>query len=161
MQPNSTDASHDWRLVRQPDGRLDLIDGRGDRHVDVDVLRAFPISAPAESVSIVAADGHELAWIDTLAAVEPELRTLLETELSLRDFLPVIQRIETVSDGEPAEWGVMTDRGRRRFTVSHADDILLQPDGTVFITDACGVRYTIRDLAAVDSRSRRLLEKNL
>jgi hypothetical protein len=161
MQPTATDASRDWQLVRQPDGRLDLIDGRGERHVDVDVLRAFPISAPSESVSIVAANGHELAWIDALATLDPAVRTLLETELSLRDFLPVIQRIETVSDGEPAEWGVVTDRGRRRFTVSHADDILLQPDGAVFITDAFGVRYTIRDLAAIDSRSRRLLEKNL
>jgi hypothetical protein len=161
MPPTDTDATHDWQLVRQPDGRLDLIDGRGERHVDVDVLRAFPISAPTESVSIVAADGHELAWIATLATVDPSLRRLLETELSLRDFLPVIERIETVSDGEPAEWGVVTDRGRRRFTVSHADDILLQPDGAAFITDAFGVRYAIRDLAALDPRSRRLLEKNL
>jgi hypothetical protein len=56
---------------------------------------------------------------------------------------------------------VVTDRGRRRFTVSHADDILLQPDGAAFITDAFGVRYAIRDLAALDPRSRRLLEKNL
>lgn len=161
MPPTATAATHDWQLIRQPDGRLDLIDGRGERHVDVNVLRAFPISAPMESVSIIAADGHELAWVATLATLDPPLRRLLETELSLWDFLPVIERIETVSDGEPAEWAVVTDRGRRRFTVSHADDILLQPDGAAFITDAFGVRYAIRDLAALDPRSRRLLEKNL
>ena len=29
-------------------------------------MRAFPLSAPDEGMSIVSADGHELAWIDRL-----------------------------------------------------------------------------------------------
>ena len=149
----------DWRLERAAHGRLDFIDAAGQRHGDVDVLRAFPVSAPAGPVVIVACDGTELAWIDPLADLDQPLRGLLETELAQREFLPVIERIESVSDGEPAEWSVVTDRGPRRFSVAHVDDIVYAPDGSVSITDGVGVRYTIRQLSRLDVRSRRLLDR--
>ena len=73
----------------------------------------------------------------------------------------MIERIEAVSDSEPAEWSVETDRGLRRFTVAHADDILRLPDSGAVITDTYGVRYTIPSVARLDSHSRRLFEKAL
>jgi hypothetical protein len=152
-------TSLDWRLERAAHGRLDLIDAAGQRHVDVDVLRAFPVSAPNGPVVIVAADGAELAWIDPLADLDQSLRGLLEEELSQREFLPVIERVESVSDGEPMEWTVVTDRGLRRFTVAHVDDIVYAADGSVSITDSVGVRYAIPHLSRLDSRSRRLLDR--
>ncbi len=148
-----------WRIERRPHGRLDFIDSHGRTHADVDVLRAFPVSDPAGPVAIVAANDVELAWIDSLAAVEPRLRTLLQEELARREFLPLVERIEAVSDSEPAEWTVDTDHGRRRFKVAHADDILRLPDGGAVITDTHGVRYTIPSLARLDARSRRFFEK--
>jgi hypothetical protein len=149
----------DWTLERAEHGRLDFVAADGQRHADVDVLRGFPVSAAAGPVAIVAADGAELAWIDPLADLAPHLRSLLETELSQREFLPVIERIESVSDGEPMEWSVVTDRGLRRFTVAHIDDIVYAPDGSVSITDSVGVRYAIPQLSRLDSRSRRLLDR--
>ena len=148
-----------WLLERAAHGRLDFIDAAGQRHVDVDVLRAFPVSAPAGPVAVVATDGAELAWIDPLSDLDEPLRGLLEQELSQREFLPVIERIEAVSDGEPMEWSVLTDRGLRRFTVAHIDDIVYTPDGSVSITDSVGVRYAIPQLSRLDSRSRRLLDR--
>ena len=148
-----------WRLECASHGRLDFIDAAGQRHGDVDVLRAFPVSAPAGPVVIVATDGSELAWIDPLADLVPHLRSLLETELSQREFLPVIERIESVSDGEPMEWSVVTDRGLRRFTVAHIDDIVYAADGGASITDSVGVRYAIPQVSRLDARSRRLLDR--
>ena len=148
-----------WRVERASHGRLDFIDAAGQRHGDVDVLRAFPVSAPAGPVVIVATDGAELAWIDPLSALDAPLRGLLEAALSQREFLPVIERIESVSDGEPMEWSVVTDRGPRWFSVAHIDDIVYTPDGSVSITDSVGVRYAIPQLSRVDSRSRRLLDR--
>ena len=153
------DSPEGWRLERHSNGRLDLIDAVGRRHQDVDVLRAFPVTAPAGPVAVVAADGTELAWIDPLSDLDEPLRGLLEQELSQREFLPVIERIESVSDGEPMEWGVVTDRGLRRFTVAHIDDIVYAPDGSVSITDSVGVRYAISQLSQLESRSRRLLDR--
>jgi hypothetical protein len=149
----------EWRLERRPHGRLDFIDAQGRVHTDVDVLRAFPISDPEGPVAIVGENDVELAWIDALAAVEPALRAALEAELSRREFLPLVERIEEVSDSEPAEWTVETDRGRRRFKVAHADDVLRLPDGGAVITDTFGVRYTIPNLSRLEARSRRFFEK--
>jgi hypothetical protein len=149
----------EWRLERRPHGRLDFIDAQGRVHADVDVLRAFPISDPEGPVAIVGENDVELAWIDALAAVDPGLRAALEAELSRREFLPLVERIDEVSDSEPAEWTVETDRGRRRFKVAHADDVLRLPDGGAVITDTYGVRYTIPNLSRLDARSRRFFEK--
>ena len=148
-----------WRLECRPHGRLDFIDPEGNVFTDVDVLRAFPVSAPAGPVAIVGDNDTELAWIESLAAVEPALRRLLEEELAKREFLPTIERIIIVSDGEPAEWSVVTDRGPHRFTVGHADDILRLPDGGAVITDTVGLRYTIPSIARLDGRSRRFFER--
>lgn len=148
-----------WRLERHPHGRLDFVDAEGRRHANVDVLRAFPVSAPAGPAAIVAVDGGELAWIESLAALAAPLREILESELAQREFLPVIERIEAIADTEPAEWSVITDRGRHRFKVSHADDVVRQTDGSAFVTDTVGLRYLIPSLAALDSHSRRLLDR--
>jgi hypothetical protein len=152
-------ARIEWRLEKKPHGRLDFLDSQGKRHDDVDVLRAFPVSDPTGPVAIVGDNDVELAWVESLAGVEPGLRSLLEEELARREFMPVIERIETVSDGEPAEWSVVTDRGAHRFKVGHADDILRLPDGSAVISDTFGLRYAIPSLARLDARSRRFFER--
>jgi len=157
--PNGQAAVPEWRLERGSHGRLDFVAADGQQHDDVDVLRGFPVSAPAGPVAIVADDGAELAWVDNLADLDPSLKTLLEQELSQREFLPVIERIESVSDGEPTEWNVITDRGPRRFTVAHIDDIVYETNGSAFITDSVGMRYHIAQVSQLDTRSRRLLDR--
>jgi hypothetical protein len=148
-----------WVLERHAHGRLAFVSAVGVRHEDVDVLRAFPVSAPRGPVAIVDANGGELAWIAALAEVADPLRSLVERELAEREFLPVIERIAAVSDGEPAEWTVATDRGLHRFKVGHVDDVVRQADGVAFVTDTHGIRYLIPDIDALDGTSRRLLEK--
>lgn len=150
-----------WRLERLPHGRVDFLAASGQRHEDVDVVRAFPLSHPDGLVAIVAADGSELAWIESLAALGDELAADLRAELAAREFLPLIARIDAVNDAEPAEWSVVTDRGPRRFRVAGSDDVSRPGDGSAVITDTHGVRYRIPSLAALDAASRRLFEKNL
>lgn len=155
-------ASHSgWRLERHAHERLVFVDARGVRHEDIDVVRAFPVTAPSGAVSLVSVDGDELAWIESLAEVAPSLRSMLEGVLAQREFLPVITSIDDVSDGEPAEWSVKTDRGPHRFRVASADDIVRQPDDSAFVTDTVGMRYRVPSVASLDGRSRRLFEKML
>jgi hypothetical protein len=152
-------TAEEWRLVRHEHGRLEFIAAHGARHGNVDVLRAFPISDPRGPVAIVATDGAELAWIASLEAAPASLRAMLEEHLAQREFLPVIERIESVSDGEPAEWAVETDRGPRRFKVAHCDDITRLPDDSAFVTDTDGIRYKIHSMAQLSLRERKLFEK--
>lgn len=148
-----------WRLDRRPDGSLAFVSAAGLTHHDVELRRGFPLSAPEAGLAILAADGSELAWIDSLAQVAGPLRQLLDEELARREFVPVIERIDRVSEGRPAEWVVLTDRGPHRFTVAHPDDVSRQPNGGVSVTDTDGIRYRIPAVAALDASSRRLLDR--
>ena len=150
-----------WRLERRHDGRVDFVAVDGTRHADVDLRRGFPLSAPREGVAVVGPDGSELAWIASLDALGSGVQDLVEEVLAAREFVPVIERIEGIVEGRPAEWRVLTDRGPSRFEVAHPDDIARQPDGGLSITDTSGIRYRVPDPAGLDVRSRRLLDRLL
>jgi hypothetical protein len=142
-------------------GRLVLTLG-GEEHVGVEAARAFPITAPRGMVSVCAAGGHELLWIEELDALPAGVRAVLEEELDRHDFLPVLRRILRVSAAvEPSQWDVETDRGATTFLLNSDEDVYPLQGGRALITDSHGIRYLIDDLAALDAHSRRLLERYL
>ncbi len=108
LEPNpSFSLHHDaW-------GRLVLVDREGKSHVGVEPVRSFPLTAPRQGIAICDVDGRELEWIVDLDCVPEAIRDVLTKDLALREFMPVVQRIVSVSDkGAQAEWVVETDRGR-------------------------------------------------
>jgi len=151
----------DWTLVRRPHGRVDFVAGDGTVHPDVDVLRAFPISAPRGPAAVLASDGAELAWVEAIDDLPEPLRSRVLEELSDREFLPAITRIESISDTDPAEWTVVTDRGPRRFPLAGPDDVERLADGSALVVDTSGVRYRIASIAALDAHSRRILDRTM
>jgi hypothetical protein len=150
---------HPWKLERRDDGGLDFVTADGTRHEDVDIRRGFPFSAPRGGVAVISAAGHELAWIDALDSVEHPAQSLIEQILADREFMPVISQIQSVSEGRPAEWNVVTDRGAHRFTIAHPDDVSRQADGSMILTDTDGIRYRIPVATTRDTRNRRLLDR--
>ena len=151
-----------WQLQRNPFGRLVLTDEAGQAHVGVVPVRAFPIGAPDEGLSLVGSDGHELVWVDRLADLPSGARQLLEEELAQREFTPVIQRLEAVSTfSTPSVWQVTTDRGATSFTLRSEDDIRRLPDHALLILSSHGVTFAVRDRFALDTHSRRLLDRFL
>ena len=151
-----------FQLQRQQNGQLVLIDAEGDAHVGVVPVRAFPLAAPDEGISLVSTEGHELAWIEQLQAVPPAMRTLLEEELALRDFVPEISRLQSVSTfGTPSVWAVETDRGVTSFILKGEEDIRRLGRNALLIASSEGVQYSVRDMTALDRASRKLLERFL
>src|SRR5436190_22767099 len=117
-------ADDDFQLQHDACVKLGPVEADGTRHVGVAAMRAFPISNPQRGLSLVSAEGHELAWIDDLAQLPPAIRSTLETELAQREFLPHIRRIVRVSlQTDPCEWDVETDRGPTRFVLKSEDDV--------------------------------------
>lgn len=148
-----------YQLQRQADGLL-LILADGSRHSGVLPVRAFPIAAPDEGLSLLDGAGHELLWIERLADLPAESRAALEAELAEREFMPEIRRLHSVSTfATPSVWEVDTDRGRTRFTLKGEEDIHRLNDGLLLILDSHGVQYLIRDPRALDAHSRRLLDR--
>lgn len=151
-----------WRLARNAMGRLVLTDAEGVDHVGVVPVRAFPIAAPDEGVSLVGPDGHELVWVPRLSALAAPERQLIEEELAVREFTPVIQRIEAVSTfATPSVWTVGTDRGVTQFVLKSEDDIRRLERGALMITSGHGVAFVVRDRFALDAHSRKLLDRFL
>jgi len=151
-----------FRLERNQRGRLALVNERGETFEDIEVVRAFPLTDPRHWISICDGAGKELLFIDNLDGVEAATRSLIEEELSQREFVPVITRItNTPSSDEPATWQVETDRGATTFEVESDEAIHRQENFRVSITDSHGIRYEIPDIRRLDARSRKALERFL
>lgn len=150
-------------LQRNAHGRLVLTLPDGTEHIDVVPVRAFPIAAPEEGLSLIGSAGHELLWIERLADVPAPARSLLEEELALREFVPVIERICGVSAfSTPCTWTVQTDRGTAQLVLKAEEDIRrLRGRNALLIAAADGVQYAVRDTTALDKASQRLLERFL
>lgn len=151
-----------WTLQRDPFGRLVLTDELGVPHVGVHPVRAHPISAPQEGLSLVGPDGHELAWVDRLAALPTPARELIEAELRTREFHPELQRLVAVSTfSTPSQWTVETDRGPLQFILKTEEDIRRLGEGRLLITTSHGLQLFVADRWSLDRGSRRLLERFL
>jgi hypothetical protein len=150
------------QLERTPLGHLRLIDDEGIAHEPVHAVRAFPVHAPDKDVALVTADGAEKAWIPTLSSLAPNERNLIEQDLQEREFLPVIERIVSVSSFvTPSIWTVETNRGSCRFSLRGEEDIRRLGKAVLLILDSYGVHYLIREPAKLDRASRRLLDRFL
>ncbi|MBQ0929486.1 DUF1854 domain-containing protein [Ideonella sp. 4Y16] len=152
-----------FTLTRNPLGRLVCTLADGSEHVGVLPVRAFPIAAPDEGVSLVGPAGHELVWIERLSALPDAPRRLIEDELAAREFVPRIQRIVAVSTfSTPSTWTVETDRGPATLVLKVEEDIRRLPErGRLLITSGHGVVFEVPDLLALDRHSKKLLERFL
>nr|WP_298012553.1 DUF1854 domain-containing protein [uncultured Castellaniella sp.] len=151
----------DFTLSRDNFGRL-LLSRTGRPDVIVTPVRSFPISAPDESISLVDAQAQEQAWVDRLQDLPETPQRLIAEDLAQRDFKPEILRIHRASGwATPSRWDVVTDRGPAVLTLKSEDDIRRLSANTLLIADACGVHFLVRDLAALDRASRKILDRFL
>ncbi|MDX1964021.1 MAG: DUF1854 domain-containing protein [Pirellulales bacterium] len=140
--------------------RVEFADGGGCG--DVRPVRGFPISQPEYGVALVDADGREVCWIEDFTALPAAIRQPLAEELALRDFLPRITRVVSVSRlAEPCEWQVETDRGPTRFVLKSDEHVRRIDAQRAMVTDAFGVQYLVKNLKQMDAASRRYLERYL
>jgi len=152
----------DWTLRRDPHGRLQLITADAQVHDAVTPVRAFPLAAPDEGVSLVGADGHELAWIESLSALDAATQSLIHEALAPREWMPRIQRIVAASTfATPSTWMVDTDRGTTQLVLKAEEDIRRLGQGRLLILDSRGIQFIVPDQFALDRASRRLLNRFL
>ena len=151
-----------FTLTRNPAGRLICTLADGTVHANITPVRAFPLAAPDEGLALMSQEGHEVAWIDKLAALDSANRALIEEELAGREFMPEIQRIVEVSSfATPSTWTVDTSRGQTELVLKGEEDIRRLPENGLLIADRHGVLYLIRDRKAMDRHSRKILERFL
>ena len=158
-----TTSTVSLQLHRNAHGRLVLTAPDGTAHEGVTPVRAFPIAAPAEGLSLIGPDGHELIWVDRLDQLDPQARSLIEEELAVREFVPTVTAILAVSSfSTPSTWSVETDKGPAQFVLKAEEDIRRLAGRTrLLIAAGDGMQFRIPDTTVLDRPSRRLLERFL
>ncbi|MFZ7308706.1 DUF1854 domain-containing protein [Comamonas jiangduensis] len=148
------------QLSRNSHGRLCLTLPNGTVHEGLTPVRAFPIEAPEEAISLVGGDGKEVCWIAQLSEVPAAARQLLDEEFAVREFVPEVQRIEAIDAiSVPSVWTVMTDKGPAQLGLKAEEDIRkLQGHHHLLITSRDGVQYRITDARKLDRQSQKFLE---
>lgn len=143
-------------------GRLVLTSENGERHEGVTPVRAFPIAAPDEGLSLVNYEGHEVGWVDRIADLPPAIGQLIEQELASREFVPEIERIVEVSGFAcPSTWQLLTNRGPTELVLKGEEDIRRLSQTRLLIADSHGIQFLVRDLSQLDRHSRKLLDRFL
>ena len=143
-------------------GKLVLTLADGTQHVGAVAVRAFPIAAPQQSISILSAEGKELVWIESLDTLPDNERQHVLQALQGREFMPEILRLDGVNSfSTPSVWRVQTSRGATEFVLKGEEDIHRLSPTTLIVADAHGVQFLIRDLPALDRHTRKLLDRFL
>jgi hypothetical protein len=162
METLTVELNPDFKLRRNLAGRLQFTAADNNVHDGAFPVRAFPITAPEESISLLSQEGHELAWINRLSDLQVEVRTLIEEELAQREFMPEIRHINHVSSfATPSTWEVETDRGSALLILKSEDHIRRLAHSSLLISDSHGVNFLIRDIDQLDNHSRKLLDRFL
>lgn len=140
-------------------GHVQLVDAEGVTYSNINIIPMFPLTAPERGISILDQEFEELLCIDSLSDLSEQASGLLKQELKLREFIPVIQRVISVSGKtEPCEWLVETNHGITRFVLNSEEDVHRVSNQAVNILDANGMRFRVEDLSALDRRSRAFIE---
>jgi hypothetical protein len=152
-----------FTLTRNAYGRLVYTGADGTRYEGVIPVRAFALTAPDAGLALMSAESKELQWIDRLDALPESERNLIADELAQRDFMPVIERIVSVSSfATPSTWQVETDRGTTELILKSEDDIRrMKGPGALLIADSQGVHFLIRDRRMLDGHSQKILKRFL
>lgn len=151
-----------FKLRRNPFGRLVLDHPDGQSFEGVVPVRAFPVQAPQHGIAMVSTDGKEVAWIDHLQDLPAAVAALVEQELAAREFMPEISRIVEVSSyATPSTWRIHTDRGATALVLRGEEDIRRIGVDSLLISDVHGIHYLIRNAQQLDKHSKKILDRFL
>lgn len=129
----------------------------------VNPVSAFPFSAPGEEMALMDEHGKERLWIQDskqLETLDADSRRVLGEFMSIREFRPIILRIESVSTyNTPSEWKIRTQQGVCDFVLKNEESIRRLPRGELLLTHSNGMQFVIPKLSGLDAHSRKLLAR--
>ena len=163
VPPPALASAGSFVLERNAFGKLVLTSAQGVRFEGVVPVRAFPVQSPQDGIAIVNLEGREVAWVDQLPQLPEPAQSLIQEELATREFMPVIEKIVSVTSfSTPCTWTVETDRGRTEFVLRGEEDIRrVGADGALLVADSHGIQFLIRDHLALNTASRKILDRFL
>src|SRR5229473_1912178 len=150
------------RLYREPDWILNMSVG-GQRHSDVVVVRAAPLTYPDRYVCFLDANGREICMVEDPSGLDADSGQILREELKRRYLTSAIQRIHFARrEAGACYFDAETSRGRREFVVQETpESIRWLGDHRLLLVDVDGNRFEAHDIRALDRKSARLLQSTV
>ena len=119
-----------YSLRKDAFGNLELVWSDHPVIERVTPVRPFPFSEPEHGLSFVDSDGHEVLWLDSINDLSTADRALVDEALAVREFMPVITRIDSVSSfNTPSTWQVVAMTVWRREKRSRARNLPMEMKG--------------------------------
>ena len=143
---------------------LDLKDSIAPEHYDrIRVVRSFPFTDRNKYISIRTIDekSKEIGMIRDLATdVDPETRKMLEEQMDIRYFTPIIKKINNIKDEYGhAYFDVETDQGPCKFVIyMNSSSVVNLSDVRLLISDLDGNRFEIPDYTKLSARELKMLD---
>lgn len=130
------------------------------------IRRSFPVSAPDEFLSVREPDtrqkgrGSEIGMIRNINIFDRETVDLLNAELELRYFTPIITKITSAKEKFGYNyWDAETTAGNVSLVLnSPFNNIRVLEDGRIFISDMDGNCFLIPDPKKLDRQSYKTIE---
>jgi len=141
-------------------------EGEEEQFERIVLRRSFPISAPDEFLSVREPDsrvkgrGSEIGMIRNINLFDKDTVALLNAELDLRYFTPVITRIVSAKEKFGYNyWDVETTAGTVSMVLNNPfSNIRSLEDGRIFIADMDGNCFIIPDAKKLDRQSYKYIE---
>ena len=127
------------------------------------VVRSFPFTDRDKYISIRTIDekSKEIGMIKDLSTdVTPETRQMLEEQMDIRYFTPVIKKINSIKDEYGhAYFDVETDQGPCKFVIyMNSSSVVNLSDVRLLISDLDGNRFEIPDYTKLSARELKMLD---
>ena len=135
----------------------------GDENYErVHVVRMFPFTDPEHYISIRTPDENskEIGIIKDFKDVSADTHKMLEEQMNLRYFTPIITKIINIKDEYGyAYFDVVTDRGACRFTINIGGSAVVHlSDTRILISDIDENRFEIPDIMKLTVGERKKLD---
>ena len=147
-----------WRPEGSTHLRVELADDR--TILSARVKRAFPTSNPREFLSVQDGAGKEVGVLRTLEGMDRDSAVRFDEELERRYFTPTIDKIKELRQ-EAGMWKFVVDtqRGPTDFFVRNWRDSAFEVSVNRWLIQTVdGARFEIKDVEALDAKSRKLLD---
>ncbi|MCL1951293.1 MAG: DUF1854 domain-containing protein [Oscillospiraceae bacterium] len=152
----------DCRFYRNERGFLGLALG-GTDYKRVQLSRALPFSDPGRYLCVADMEGKEVAVLESLEDFEDEQRALLEAELGIRYFYPVVTQVKSIKE-KMGSYYLDLAIGEYKKTIAVKDiskNLKQLGNGKIILTDVDGNRFLIPDVYQIQKKSLQMLEPYL
>jgi len=153
------EMTREFSLVRKHDQVF--LRGADGSEVPVRIVWTRPISGRGSEISLLNEKKKEILMLKSIELLDPDSRTIAESELEHRYLVPRITSVISTSPHFGSRyWDVETNLGRRRFVLKDPNkNAVWVTEDHLVIRDTLGNRYEINPFSRLDDHSRAEVDK--